>query len=288
MEEIKLRACAKLNLSLDVTGKRPDGYHEMKTVMVSISLCDELTLRLTDDGAVRARCSLPYVPTDESNLACRAARLFLDRTGHSGRGAELDIRKRIPVGAGMAGGSTDAAAVLRGLNALFGAPLDAPALAALGGELGSDVPYCLAGGTALATGRGDALSPLPPMPDCAVVVCKPYFPISTPMLFSRLDLKKLRCRPDTEALCDALAAGDLPRLARRMYNVFEDVLPRRCAAVGEIKARLLNLGALGAVMTGTGSAVFGLFDDDAAARRAFDALKADYRDCFLARPVQTV
>ena len=288
MEEIKLRACAKLNLSLDVTGKRPDGYHEMKTVMVSISLCDELTLRLTDDGAVRARCSLPYVPTDESNLACRAARLFLDRTGHSGRGAELDIRKRIPVGAGMAGGSTDAAAVLRGLNELFGAPLDAPALAALGGELGSDVPYCLAGGTALATGRGEVLSPLPPMPDCAVIVCKPYFPISTPMLFSRLDLKKLRCRPDTEALCDALAQGDLPRLARRMYNVFEDVLPRRCAAVGEIKARLLDLGALGAVMTGTGSAVFGLFDDDAAARRAFDALKTEYRDCFLARPVNAV
>lgn len=288
MEEIELRACAKLNLSLDVTGKRPDGYHEMKTVMVSISLCDELTLRLTDDGAVRARCSLPYVPTDESNLACRAARLFLDCTGHSGRGAELDIRKRIPVGAGMAGGSTDAAAVLRGLNELFGAPLDAPALAALGGELGSDVPYCLAGGTALATGRGEVLSPLPPMPDCAVVVCKPYFPISTPMLFSRLDLKKLRCRPDTEALCDALAQGDLPRLARRMYNVFEDVLPRRCAAVGEIKARLLNLGALGAVMTGTGSAVFGLFDDDAAARRAFDALKTEYRDCFLARPVNAV
>ena len=288
MEEITLLACAKLNLSLDVTGKRPDGYHEMKTVMVSISLCDELTLRLTDDGAVRARCSLPYVPTDGSNLACRAARLFLDRTGRPELGAELDIRKRIPVGAGMAGGSTDAAAVLRGLNALFGAPLDAPALAALGGELGSDVPYCLTGGTALATGRGEVLSPLPPMPDCAVVVCKPYFPISTPMLFSRLDLKKLRCRPDTEALCDALAQGDLPRLARRMYNVFEDVLPRRCAAVGEIKARLLDLGALGAVMTGTGSAVFGLFDDDAAARRAFDALKAEYRDCFLARPVNAV
>ncbi len=288
MDSIELRACAKLNLSLDVTGKRPDGFHEMKMVMTSIALCDELTLRLTDDGAVRARCSLPYVPTDESNLACSAARLFLDRTGHSECGAELDIRKRIPVGAGMAGGSTDAAAVLRGLNALFGMPLDAGALAELGGELGSDVPYCLAGGTVLATGRGEVLSPLPPLPDCAVVVCKPGFPISTPMLFSRLDLKKLRCRPDTEALCAALADGDLPRLARRMYNIFEDVLPRRCAAVGEIKARLLDLGALGAVMTGTGSAVFGLFDDEAAARRAFDALRPDYRDCFLTRPASGV
>lgn len=286
--EIELRACAKLNLSLDVTGKRPDGYHEMKMVMASVSLCDELTLRLTDDGAVRASCNLPYVPADESNLACRAARLLLDRTGHPELGAALDIRKRIPVGAGMAGGSTDAAAVLRGLNGLLGAPLDDAALSALGGELGSDVPYCLFGGAALATGRGDELSPLPPVPDCAVVVCKPYFPISTPMLFSRLDLKRIRCRPDTEALCAALADGDLPRLARRMYNVFEDVLPRRCAAVGEIKTRLLDLGALGAVMTGTGSAVFGLFDDDAAAKRAFDALRQDFRDCFLARPVQTV
>ena len=287
-ESIELSAWAKLNLSLDVTGKRPDGYHEMKMVMCSVSLCDTIALRLTEDGAVRARCSLPYVPTDESNLACRAARLFLDRTGQAERGAELDIRKRIPVGAGMAGGSTDAAAVLRGLNALCGAPLDAQALAALGGELGSDVPYCLAGGTMLATGRGEALSPLPPLPDCAVVICKPHFPISTPMLFSRLDLKKIRCRPDTEALIQALTEGDLPRLARRMYNVFEDVLPRRCGAVGEIKTRLLSLGALGAVMTGTGSAVFGLFDDEDAARRALEDLKADWRDCFLARPVNAV
>ena len=285
---VELRAYAKLNLSLDVTGKRPDGYHEMKMVMCSVSLCDELTLRLTDDGAVRAHCNFPYVPTDESNLACRAARLYLDRTGQTGRGAALDIRKRIPVGAGMAGGSTDAAAVLRGLNALSTSPMDEQALAALGGELGSDVPYCLAGGTMLAGGRGDELRPLPPLPDCAVVICKPYFPISTPMLFSRIDLKKLRCHPDTEALCAALADGDLPRLARRMYNVFEDVLPRRCAAVGEIKARLLDLGALGAVMTGTGSAVFGLFDDEGAAARAQEALRGEYRDCFLARPVNEV
>ena len=287
-EVLELRACAKLNLSLDVTGKRLDGYHEMKMVMCSVSLCDELTLRLTEDGALRAKCNLPYVPTDESNLACRAARLLLDRAGHPELGAELDIRKRIPVGAGMAGGSTDAAAVLRGLNELLGRPLDAAALSALGGELGSDVPYCLAGGTALASGRGDELSPLPPLPDCAVLICKPYFPISTPMLFSLLDTKKIRCRPDTEALCAALAEGDLPRLARRMYNVFEDVLPRRCAAVGEIKARMLSLGALGAVMTGTGSAVFGLFDDDETARKAYESMKADWRDCFLARPVNAV
>ena len=285
---LELNAYAKLNLSLDVTGRRPDGYHEMKTVMVSVSLCDELTLRLTDDGAVRAQCSLPYVPTDGSNLACRAARLFFDRTGQPGLGAALDIRKRIPVGAGMAGGSTDAAAVLRGLNDRFGAPLDAAALAALGRELGSDVPYCLAGGAALGVGRGDELTPLAPMPDCAVVICKPWFPISTPALFQRIDQEKLRCHPDTEALCGALARGDLPSLARRMYNVFEDVLPRRCAAVLEIKRKLLELGALGAVMTGTGSAVFGLFDDDDAAHRAQETLHAEYRDCFLARPVQTV
>ena len=287
MNSVTLPAYAKLNLTLDILRKRPDGYHDLRMVMQSIALHDDVTVSLAQGEGIRCHCGAG-LPEDENNLAVKAVLAFFAQSGVAQRALEIDITKRIPACAGMAGGSTDAAAVLRGLNELFGMPLDAGALAELGGELGSDVPYCLAGGTVLATGRGEVLSPLPPLPDCAVVVCKPGFPISTPMLFSRLDLKKLRCRPDTEALCAALADGDLPRLARRMYNIFEDVLPRRCAAVGEIKARLLDLGALGAVMTGTGSAVFGLFDDDAAARRAFDALKAEYRDCFLARPVNAV
>ena len=283
---IQVRAAAKLNLSLDVTGKLPDGYHAMKMVMLSVTLYDELTICLTNTPLVTARCNLPYIPQDRRNLACRAARLFLDTVGMPQAGAQIRIRKRIPVGAGMAGGSADAAAVLRGLNQLTGANLSPAELRALGLQLGSDVPFCVAGGAALAQGRGELLTPLPPLPDCAILICKPAFSISTPELFSRLDLRKIRRRPDTDGLLEALSAGDTGKLARRMYNVFEDVLPPDCTAVGEIKRRLLTLGAQGAVMTGTGSAVFGLFDDDQIARAAYEQLRRDWRECFLCRPEQ--
>jgi len=284
MNSITVEAPAKLNLSLDVTGKLPDGYHAMKMVMSSVCLADELTLRLTAEGGVSAVSGLNYIPSDERNLACRAARLFLDRIGEKAAGAEITLTKRIPVGAGMAGGSSDAAAVLLGLNELTGAGLSPEALCELGARLGSDVPYCIRGGTVLAEGRGDVFSPLPPMPDCTVVICKPPFPISTPKLFARLDWRKIRCRPDTAALISALEASDLPKLARRMYNIFEDILPSQCRDVLNIKNRLLEHGALGAVMTGTGSAVFGLFDDPAAAANAHKVLAEDYKECFLTRP----
>ena len=286
-DTVTLSACAKLNLSLDVTGKLPDGYHAMKMIMTSVSLCDEVRIRITGDGRFSAVSGLRYIPSDGRNLACRAAKLFFETVGTPECGAEILLDKHIPVGAGMAGGSTDAAAVLRGLNDLTGAGLDTETLCALGRQLGSDVPYCLRGGTVLAQGRGDEFSPLPEMPDCAVVICKPRFSVSTPKLFARLDWKKIRCRPDTDALIAALEAGDLPRLARRMYNVFEDVLPPQFSEIGALKSRLLSLGALGAVMTGTGSAVFGLFGDADAAQRACAALSADCRETFFARPVRS-
>ena len=284
MDSITVEAPAKLNLSLDVTGKMPDGYHAMKMIMTSVCLADDVAIRLTADGQVRAVSGLSYIPSDGQNLASRAARIFLDHIGETAAGADMQLTKRIPVGAGMAGGSADAAAVLLGLNELTGAALDTDTLCTLGAALGSDVPYCIRGGTMLAEGRGDVFSPLPPMPDCSIVVCKPPFPISTPKLFARLDYRKIRCRPDTAALIAALESGDLPRLARRMYNIFEDVLPSQCRDVLRIKSRLLEFGALGAVMTGTGSAVFGLFDDPDAAAAAHQSLAADYRECFLTRP----
>ena len=284
MDGITLEAPAKLNLSLDVTGKLPDGYHAMKMIMSSVALADEVSLRLTADGSVSAVSGLSYIPSDGRNLACRAARLFLDHIGEGSAGAEIRLTKRIPVGAGMAGGSTDAAAVLLGLNELTGAKLDTDTLCGLGASLGSDVPYCIRGGTVLAEGRGDVFSPLPPMPECSIVICKPPFPISTPKLFARLNWRKIRCRPDTAALIAALENGDLPRLARRMYNVFEDVLPPQCREVLCIKSRLLESGALGAVMTGTGSAVFGLFNDPDRATAAYKALAGDYKECFLTGP----
>ena len=199
---------------------------------------------------------------------------------------DIAIQKRIPVCAGLAGGSSDAAAVLRALNECTGAGLSPEQLAKIGEQVGSDVPYCVVGGTALAEGRGEVLTPLPPLPPCHVAVCKPPFPISTPQLFARVDTRKIVRRPDTQGLIAALGRGDLPDAARRMYNVFEDVLePRRRAQIDAIKAQLIDCGALGASMTGSGPTVFGLFLDESAARRAVQALDGQYREVFLAQTV---
>ena len=286
MNEITVKAWAKLNLSLDVLGKLADGYHEMKMVMQTASLSDDIRIELTGDGAVTAQSNFAFLPKDGNNIAAKAAAAFFAAAELPGAGARITLRKRIPVGAGLGGGSADAAAVLRGLNELTGAKLDAEALEALGAGLGSDVPFCIRGGTRLAVGRGERLLPAPEMPMCGIVICKPRFSIRTPELFARIDSRRSRVRPDTDGLLAAMAAGDTEGLARRMYNVFEDVLPRRCSEIGAIKSALLDLGALGAVMSGTGSAVFGLFPAPEDAERAASALRAQYRECFAARPVR--
>lgn len=277
------RAHAKLNYSLDVRARRADGYHDLTMVMGSVSLRDDVTVSLRSDGAVTASCSLAWLPQDERNLAVRAARIFFDAVGEKNLGADIRIEKRIPVGAGMAGGSTDAAAALRALNRLTNAGLSAARLRALALEVGSDVPYCVTGGMALAEGRGEILSPLPELPEAWIVIAKPSFSISTAELFGRIDKSRITARPDTAGLCAALRAGDLGGTARRMYNVFEEALPRSAAEIGTIRSALLDAGALGAVMTGTGSAVFGLFAEQAAAETAFARLRRRYRDCFLVR-----
>lgn len=279
------KAYAKLNISLDVTARRPDGYHDMLMLMQTVSICDELTITPEPDGIVHAATSLPYVPGDRRNLAVSAALRFLELVGDPGRGMKIAIRKSIPVGAGMAGGSADAAAVLRTLNRAYGEPLSAGELCAAGEEIGSDVAFCLRGGTALASGRGEILQPLKALPPCAFVVCKPDFSISTPELFRKLDEAKLSCHPDTDGLLDALEKGDLDSLCRRMYNVFEDVPDRRMRTIRAAKGALLDCGALGALMTGTGSAVFGVFRDMSAAEKACGTLKKEYRFCRTAEAV---
>ena len=285
MNEIREKAYAKLNISLDVTGKRPDGYHDMLMVMQSVSLCDELCLRLNDSGRVTAASDLRYIPNDERNLAVKAALRYLEAIGESRQGLHIEMEKRIPVGAGMAGGSSDAAAVLRGLNRLCGDRLSRAELEALACRVGSDVAFCVAGGTALARGRGELLEELPPLPDCSFVICKPGFSISTPELFRKLDSAPLRRHPDTAGLLRAIGEGDLRQVCIRMYNVFEDVDDRRLRSVGQIKSRLLDHGALGTIMTGTGSAVFGVYEDPAAAEAAQEALAGEYRFCCTAAPV---
>lgn len=275
------RAYAKLNLTLDVLGKKPDGYHELRMVMQSVEFGDDVEVELTDGGFF-IDPGQSYLPANERNLAYRAATLFLSGTD---MGARIRVTKRIPVCAGLGGGSSDAAAVLRALNKLTGVQKTPEELRALALQLGSDVPFCVEGGTCLAEGRGELLTPAPAMPDCDVLICKPSFSIPTPELFSRIDRRRIRMRPNTAGLLDALERHDIKSVCRHMYNVFEDVLTRRQDEIFALKGELLDRGALGAVMTGTGSAVFGLFDDEAAANAAYGAMCARYSECWLTRPV---
>ena len=279
MKTVHEKAYAKLNISLDVGKRREDGFHEMTMVMQSISLADAVTVTLNDTGKVRARTSLPFIPGDERNLAVKAALCYLEAIGRQGQGALIEIQKAVPVGAGMGGGSSDAAAVLRAMNALFGHALSTSELEQLSCSVGSDVAFCVAGGTALATGRGEKLEALPALPDCAFVVCKPEFSISTPELFRKLDQMPLRRHPDTAGLLSAIREGQLGQVCRRMYNVFEDVDDRRMRTVADIKSRLLDAGALGAVMTGTGSAVFGVFAPGQALEGVCAPLRREYGFC---------
>jgi len=275
-------AYAKLNLTLDILRRREDGYHDLQMVMESISLADTLTIA---NGEGEVSTNLRYLPTDRRNLAQIAAAAFREATGLGGP-VNIAIEKAIPVCAGLAGGSADAAAVLRAMNQLTGAGLSLEALADIGQRVGSDVPYCVLGGTALAEGRGERLTLLPPLPHCHVVVCKPPFSISTPWLFSQVKVHKIVRRPDTAGVMEALEKGDLAGVARRMYNVFEDVLePRHMATIAAIKAVLINCGALGASMSGSGPSVFGLFASEQDAKRAYRRLLEQYQSVFLCQTV---
>ena len=279
-------AYAKLNLTLDVTGKREDGYHDMLMVMQTVAVKDSITIEEDGGPGVRASCNFRYIPSDRRNLAVRAAEMYLEAIGESGRGLLISMRKDIPVGAGMAGGSADAAAVLRGMNRLFGGRMNRRELESLSEQVGSDVPFCVAGGTALARGRGEILEDLSPLPDCRIVVCKPGFSTSTPELFRKLDRITLRRHPDTAGMIEALEAEDLKGIGTRMFNVFEEIDDRRMRSEAEIRHVLLDYGALGAIMTGTGSAVFGIFQDPEAAKKCTAVLCREHRFCRDVQPVR--
>lgn len=282
MSAVTVPARAKLNLSLDVLGKRPDGFHDLRMVMLSCSLADDVTVEEASAGDYVAHTNRTYIPTGDKNVAVKAARAYYAALGREG-GAHIKITKRIPVCAGLGGGSSDAAAVLRALNELNGGALDDERLYAAAMEAGSDVPYCLMGGAALAEGRGEKLTALPALPRTHVVICMPYFSCSTPELFGRIDARRGRCHPDTNGIIDAITRGDVRGVAQRMYNVFEDVLDARASrTVNSLKFQLLDSGALGAAMSGSGSAVFGLFPDEASARAAYSEVKANCREVFLA------
>jgi 4-diphosphocytidyl-2-C-methyl-D-erythritol kinase len=246
-------------------------------VMQTVTLSDRITIEENGTDFTQVFTNLKYLPKDDRNLAAAAAAAFWRETGLKSRGLNITIQKVIPVCAGMAGGSADGAAVLRSLNQICAAGLSKMELARIGESVGSDVPYCVCEGTMLAEGRGERLTALPPLPDCCILLCKPDFSISTPELFSRIDSVKIRCRPDTTGAIEALRAGDLGGVARRIFNVFEQVLPpRQAAIVQDVKQTLIGCGALGGGMSGTGPTVFGLFERRAAAEDAFHALSAHY------------
>ena len=279
------KAYAKLNISLDVTDKRDDGYHNMVMVMQSVSLSDDVHITVNESGRVFARTNLRFIPSDARNLAVKAALRFFSAIGDTKHGAAIHIAKHIPVGSGMGGGSSDAAAVLRALNRVFSDRFTLEELAEMGADVGSDVPFCVMGGTMLAKGRGEILTRLTPLPDCTFVICKPNFSVSTPELFRQLDAVGNKHHPDTAGILTALEAGDLPSICRRMFNVFETVEDRRMRPVSEIKSILLDRGAIGSIMTGTGSAVFGIFDNADKAKASVEGLRKEFGFCCTAHAV---
>ena len=278
-------AFAKLNLTLDVLGKREDGYHDLQSVMQTISIRDDIEIDVGTGKPWKLLCSQEGIPTDERNLAWKAAKVFCEAAKKDPDGLEIRITKRIPSGAGMGGGSADAAAVLRALNRHYGAPFSILALAELGAQVGSDVPFCVLCGTAMAEGRGERLRKLPDMPDCIFVVVKPEFSVSTPELYKKIDEVAIAKRPDNKAMESALLAGDLLKVSHNLCNVFDPVVTDEHLELNYIKSIFHQYGAVGYQMTGSGSAVFAIVSECEVAAVICEMLKANYSQVFIAKPV---
>lgn len=278
-------AFAKLNLTLDVLGKRPDGYHDLQSVMQTISIRDDVEIDLDTGKPWVLTCTKEGIPQDERNLAWKAAKVFFDTTGKDPNGLEIRITKRIPSKAGMGGGSADAAAVLRALNKHYDNPFSIYALAELGALVGSDVPFCVIGGTAMVEGRGERVRKLPDMPDCVFVVCKPDFSASTPELYQKLDATVIAKRPDNIAMESALLANDLGKVAENLCNVFDPLVTEEHLELNYIKSIFNTYGSAGQQMTGSGSAVYAIVPDFEFAAVACNMLKDNYPQVFIAKPV---
>ena len=278
-------AFAKLNLTLDVLGKRPDGYHDLKSIMQTISIRDDVKIDIDTGKPWLLTCSNESVPCDERNLAWKAARVYFDAIGKEPDGISIDIFKRIPTEAGLGGGSADAAAVLRALNRHYNEPLSILALAELGASVGSDVPFCTICGTAMVEGRGERLRKLPNLPDCMFVVCKPDFSSSTPELYRKIDEETIGKRPDHQAFESALLTGDLFKISENICNVFDPIVTRDHLELNYIKSIFNSYGAIGQQMTGSGSAVFAVVEKFEYAAVICNMLKDNYPQVYIAKPV---
>ena len=278
-------AYAKLNLTLDVLGKRPDGYHDLQSVMQSISIRDDVEIDVGTGKSWVLKCDKAGIPTDATNLAWKAAEVFFNATKKDPNGLEIRIKKRIPCGAGLGGGSADAAAVLRALNRHYNSPFSILALAELGALVGSDVPFCVVCGTAMVEGRGERLRKLPDMPDCVFVVCKPDFSVSTPELYKKIDEVTIAKHPNNQAMESALLAGDLGAVAENLCNVFDPVVTEDHLELNYIKSIYNSYSSVGQQMTGSGSAVFAIVTDFEFAAVICNMLKDNYPDVFIAKPI---
>ena len=274
MDTIRLKALAKINIGLDVLRRREDGYHDVKMIMQTVGIYDQLGLNREKTPGIRVKSNLFYLPDNENNLVYKAAKLLMDEFSIED-GVSIDLNKYIPVAAGMAGGSSDAASVLYGMNKMFSLGLSQDELMRRGVKIGADVPYCIMRGTALAEGIGEILTPLPPMPACFVLVAKPGISVSTKFVYENLHANDLRPEqhPDIDAAIAGIRAGDLKATAQAMGNVLELVTAREYPVIEEIKNFMKKRGALNAMMSGSGPTVFGLFENKTTARNAFYQLR---------------
>lgn len=269
---MRLQAFAKINLGLDVLGKREDGYHEVRMIMQTIRMYDQLDMRKSVEPGIHLTTNKKYIPVDENNLVWRAAKLMMDTCGIM-EGVSIHLHKVIPVAAGMAGGSSDAAATLVGMNRLFHCGLSKEKLMELGVQIGADVPYCVLRGTALAEGIGEKLTVLPPMPDCWILIGKPGISVSTKHVYTTLDLNTDTVHPDIDGMKKALEDGNLYGITERMGNVLQDVTIPAYPEVERIKEQMKALGAVNAMMSGSGPTVFGIFDNEEKAQKACQKLR---------------
>lgn len=281
---MKIKAYAKINISLDIVGKREcDGYHLLKMIMQNIDLYDEISIEKQYEG-ITLSCNKNYVPTDSRNLAYKAAMLFKERYNIKD-GVHIDIVKNIPVSAGLAGGSTDGAAVLKLMNKLFEVNASEDELMEIGLELGADIPYCIKGGTALCEGIGEKVTQLKPFKDKILVLVKPGFGVSTKEVYKAFDINKVRVHPKTESLIEAMEKDDLKYIANNMKNLLENVTLRKHNILIRIKEDMNRYGAVGSMMSGSGPSVFAFFDDMLKAQKCYEKMKESHREVFLTRTI---
>ena len=280
---MKIKAYAKVNIALDVIGKREDGYHLLKMIMQAIDLYDEIIVEKIDKG-IKINCNKPYVPTDERNLAYKAAKLFIDKFNIDS-GVSITIKKNIPVSAGLAGGSTDCAAVLKLMNNIFKTNLTDQELMDLGVKLGADVPYCIVGGTALCEGIGEKITKIKPFKDKILVLVKPPFGVSTKAVYQDFDLSKVVFHPNVEGLIKNIEKDNLDYVAKNMKNLLENVTLLKYKEIISIKQAMIENGSIGSMMSGSGPTVFAFFDDMVKAQKCYDVMKKKYKDTYITRTI---